>query len=448
MTDSYDYLVIGAGSGGIASARRAAEYGAKVAIIEAGPLGGTCVNVGCVPKKVMWNAASIADGLTMAPAYGFTVGATAFDWAEVKNRRDAYISRLNDIYLTNLEKSGVEIIQGWAKITGENHVTVDDRKIFAPRILVATGGKPSIPDIPGTELCLTSDGFFELDALPASVTVVGSGYIAVEFAGLLNALGSKVTLAIRRQSVLREFDASLGAALMTQMQTDGITVATDFTPTAVHDSEKGLTITAESGLSISDQEQIILAIGRRPNSDNLGLENRLLAMTPKGYIVTDEYQNTSQKGIFAVGDVTGQAALTPVAIAAGRRLADRLFDNQANRKLDYDNIPSVIFSHPPIGTVGLSEQAAREKYGDRIKVYTSEFTDMYFALGDHKPRTLCKLITAGNQERVVGCHVIGRGADEMIQGFAVAVKMGATKTQFDDTVAIHPTASEEMVLMR
>ena len=448
MTEKYDYLVIGAGSGGIASARRAAEHGAKVAIIEAGPLGGTCVNVGCVPKKVMWNAASVADSLAMASAYGFTVDVSEFNWAAVKNSRDAYISRLNDIYLTNLEKSGVEIIRGWAQISGENHVTVDGEKIFADKILVATGGKPSVPEIPGADLCLTSDGFFELDSLPASVTVVGSGYIAVEFAGLLNALGSTVTLAIRRQSVLREFDTNLGAALMAQMQADGITIETNFTPAEVSRSAAGLTLTAESGVSIAGQEQVILAIGRQPNTDNLGLENRLLAMTPKGFIVTDEYQNTSQKGIFAVGDVTGQAALTPVAIAAGRRLADRLFDGQSNRKLDYDNIPSVIFSHPPIGTVGLSEAAAREKYGERVKVYTSEFTDMYFALGEHKPRTLCKLITAGDQERVVGCHVIGRGADEMVQGFAVAIKSGATKTHFDDTVAIHPTASEEMVLMR
>ena len=232
------------------------------------------------------------------------------------------------------------------------------------------------------------------------------------------------------------------------MQADGITIRQGFVPSELVRTEQGLTLSAEQGDPISDQTDIIWAIGRSPNSDNLGLENRLLATTPRGYIVTDEYQNTSHRSIYAVGDVTGQAALTPVAIQAGRRLADRLFNGQAGRKLDYTNIPSVIFSHPPIGTVGLSEADARERYGDRVKIYTSEFTDMYYAMGDHKPKTLCKLVTAGDQERVVGCHVIGRGADEMIQGFAVAVKMGATKEDFDNTVAIHPTASEEMVLMR
>ena len=448
MSEPYDYLVIGAGSGGMASARRAAEYGAKVGVIEAGPLGGTCVNVGCVPKKVMWNAASIADSLQAAAGYGFDVSASEFNWPQVKQQRDAYVTRLNNIYATNLDNSGIELIRGWAKITGEHTVQVGDQTLHCKHMLVATGGKPSMPDIPGVELAITSDGFFELEQLPASVTVVGSGYIAVEFAGMLNALGSKVTLAIRKDAVLREFDADLGGLLMQQMQADGITVETGFTPKQIEKTESGLTLSSENGTAISDQETIILAIGRVPNSDNLGLENRLLAMTPRGFIVTDEYQNTSHRHIYAVGDVTGQVALTPVAIAAGRRLADRLFDDQKNRQLDYSNIPSVIFSHPPIGSVGLSESQARDKFGDNIKVYKSEFTDMYYAMGDHKPKTLCKLITSGDKERVVGCHVIGRGADEMMQGFAVAIKMGATKTDFDNTVAIHPSASEEMVLMR
>jgi len=448
MTDHFDYLVIGAGSGGIASARRAAEYGAKVAIVEAGPLGGTCVNVGCVPKKVMWNAGSIADALSTAPDYGFAVEKPGFNWPAVKQQRDAYIERLNGIYLTNLNNSGVEIIHGWATITGEHSVKVEDRKLSCDHMLVATGSKPALPDIPGVDLGITSDGFFELEELPGKVTVVGSGYIAVEFAGMLNALGSDVTLTIRRESVLREFDASLSEILMQQMQADGINVRVDFVPTELAANADGLTLSAHDGEQVSNQDLVIWAIGRSPNSDNLGLENRLLATTPRGYIVTDEYQNTSHRSIYAVGDVTGQMALTPVAIAAGRRLADRLFDGQAHSKLDYSNIPSVIFSHPPIGTVGMSEAQAREHYSDRVKIYTSEFTDMYYSLGEHKPKTLCKLVTAGDKERVVGCHVIGRGADEMIQGFAVAVKMGATKADFDNTVAIHPTAGEEMVLMR
>ena len=448
MTDHFDYLVIGAGSGGIASARRAAEYGAKVAIVEAGPLGGTCVNVGCVPKKVMWNAASISEALSTAPGYGFSVDKPAFNWSQVKQQRDAYVARLNEIYLTNLNNSKVEIIQGWATIRGEHDVAVGDHKLTCDHMLVATGGKPTLPDIPGAELGITSDGFFELETLPGKITVVGSGYIAVEFAGMLNALGSKVTLAIRRDAVLREFDTALGDRLFEQMQTDGITIHQGFVPTELVKTNSGLTLRAHSGDEINDQDDVIWAIGRSPNTNNLGLENRLLATTSRGYIVTDEYQNTSHRSIYAVGDVTGQAALTPVAIQAGRRLADRLFDGQAGRKLDYTNIPSVIFSHPPIGTVGLSETQARERFGDGVKIYTSEFTDMYYAMGDHKPKTLCKLVTAGKQARVVGCHVVGRGADEMIQGFAVAIKMGATKEDFDNTVAIHPTAGEEMVLMR
>ncbi|MEL0083830.1 MAG: FAD-dependent oxidoreductase, partial [Gammaproteobacteria bacterium] len=321
MTDHFDYLVIGAGSGGIASARRAAEHGAKVGIIEAGPLGGTCVNVGCVPKKVMWNAAGIADALAGAPDYGFDIESPAFNWAQVKQRRDAYIARLNDIYLTNLNNSGVEIISGWATLTNQHKVKVGDRQFTCDHMLVATGGKPSLPDIPGVDLGITSDGFFELETLPEKVTVVGSGYIAVEFAGMLNALGSEVTLAIRREAILREFDTSLGQQLMEQMQQDGIRICTDFVPNELSADSDGLTLSAHDGTEITDQELVIWAIGRTPNTDNLGLENRLLATTPRGYIVTDEYQNTSQRTIYAVGDVTGQAALTPAAIAAGRPLA-------------------------------------------------------------------------------------------------------------------------------
>jgi glutathione reductase (NADPH) len=396
----------------------------------------------------MWNAAGIADALASAPDYGFALEKPTFNWPQVKQQRDAYISRLNEIYLTNLNNSGVEIIQGWATIINERSVKVDDRTLTYDHLLVATGGKPVVPDIPGADLGITSDGFFELEALPGKITVVGSGYIAVEFAGLLNALGSEVTLTIRRDAVLREFDADLGSHLMQQMQADGITVLCDFVPTELAANSDGLTLAAHDGQQVSDQDTVIWAIGRTPNTDQLGLESRLLATTPRGYIVTDEFQSTSQRNIYAVGDVTGQAALTPVAIAAGRRLADRLFDGQRDSKLNYDNVPSVIFSHPPIGTVGMSEAKAREHYNNRVKIYTSEFADMYYAMGEHKPKSLCKLITAGDKERVVGCHVIGRGADEMIQGFAVAIKMGATKADFDNTVAIHPTAGEEMVLMR
>ncbi|XP_007447684.1 PREDICTED: glutathione reductase, mitochondrial isoform X4 [Lipotes vexillifer] len=376
----YDYLVIGGGSGGLASARRAAELGARAAVVESHKLGGTCVNVGCVPKKVMWNTAFHSEFMHDRVDYGFQSCEGKFSWRVIKEKRDAYVSRLNTIYQNNLIKSHIEIIRGHAVFTCDAQPTVEvnGEKYTAPHILIATGGVPSLPQesqIPGASLGITSDGFFQLEELPSRSVIVGAGYIAVEIAGILSALGSKTSLMIR------------------------------------HDK----------GIQTDD----------------------------KGHILVDEFQNTNVKGVYAVGDVCGKALLTPVAIAAGRKLAHRLFECKEDSKLDYDNVPTVVFSHPPIGTVGLTEDEAIYKYGkENVKIYSTSFTPMYHAVTKRKTKCVMKMVCANKEEKVVGIHMQGIGCDEMLQGFAVAVKMGATKSDFDNTVAIHPTSSEELVTLR
>ncbi|NOY17148.1 MAG: glutathione-disulfide reductase [Gammaproteobacteria bacterium] len=451
MKERYDLLVLGAGSGGIATARRAASYGARVAIIESGRLGGTCVNVGCVPKKVMWNAAALAHGLEMAADYGFDITRHGYDWSLMKKKRDAYIARLNGIYQRNLDLDNIKIFQGHGRLvdTGRIEVICENEKqlIEGKHILIATGGRPVVPDIPGAEYGITSDGFFELEDLPKRVVVIGAGYIAVELAGVLNMLGSRVTMMLRKEIFLRNFDASLRECLMEEMLNNGVNILGSTQVSCVEKSANGLIeIVSSNNQKISDNNCLIWAIGRRPNTENIGLDTVGLEVTKEGFIETDEYQNTSIQGIYAVGDITGRAALTPVAIAAGRHLAERLFNNQPKAKLDYNNIPSVIFSHPPIGTVGMTEGEAREYYGE-VKVHQSRYTNIVHALSNHKKRSSIKMITVGAREKVVGIHVIGEGADEMMQGFAVAIKMGACKSDLDGTVAIHPTASEELVLL-
>jgi len=450
MTTHFDYLVIGGGSGGIASVRRAAAHGARCAIIEGGRIGGTCVNVGCVPKKVMWNAASVAETLHFAADYGFDVTVNDFSWKTIKQSRDAYIERLNKIYDKNLAASGVQRINGWARFVDSKTVEANGERYSADHILVATGGTPVVPDIEGAELGITSDGFFELEDLPKNVAVIGGGYIAVELAGVLHALGARVTLLLRGETFLKNFDASLRDTLMEIMSQQGINVLTCIHMDRLQKEGDGsITLHSQDGNHVSGFDTVLWATGRRPLTDQLGLEQAGVAMDAGGYVETDEFQNTNVGNVYAVGDVTGRNALTPVAIAAGRRLADRLFNNQDQARLEYDNIASVIFSHPPIGTVGMSEDEAREVYGEgQVKTYQSRFTNMYYAVSENKIPTVMKLVTVGDQEKVVGCHVIGMQADEIIQGFAVAVKMGASKKDFDNTVAIHPTAGEELVTMR
>jgi len=449
MSHHFDLIAIGGGSGGIAVARRAAEYGMKCAVIEASRLGGTCVNVGCVPKKVMWHAAQLSHTLHDVPDYGFDAALTLIDWPQLKAGRDAYVERLNTIYARNLENSDVRMIAGHAEFSSKNSVTVAGETYSADHIVVACGGRPSIPDIAGAAHGITSDGFFELESLPRRVAIVGSGYIAVELAGVLNALGSEVTLLLRRQHVLGRFDVMLRETLLEQMQDDGINIVTGVDLSMIErDSDDTLILNADDGETFYGYDTLIWAIGRESRIDGLNLPVAGLVAGNSGFIQVDAFQNSDVPGVYAIGDVTEQVALTPVAIAAGRSLADRLFGGKQDARLDYTNIPSVVFSHPPIGTIGLSEDEARELYGDDVKIYQTRFVPMYYALTSRKQRSMMKLITVGATEKVVGCHIIGDGADEMLQGFAVAIKMGATKADFDNTVAIHPTSAEELVTMR
>lgn len=444
----YDYLAIGGGSGGIASANRASMYGQKCAIVEAKALGGTCVNVGCVPKKVMWFAGQIADAFKYAPDYGFNAELGEHCWKTLIDNREAYISRIHASYDNVLGKNNVDVIKGWATIVDKHTVQVDGRKITAKHILIATGGQPTIPEIPGKEHILDSDGFFALKEQPKKVVIVGAGYIAVELAGLLNALGSETHLIVRKADPLREFDDMIRETLVEEMEREGIKIHRHTQITGIQKENEQFVIQTNSNAELPAMDAVIYAIGRAPLTSGVGIENVGIELDARGYIVTDEYQNTSVDNIYAVGDNTGRAQLTPVAVAAGRRLSERLFNGKLNEKLDYENIPTVVFSHPAIGTIGLTEQQAKEKYGDTVKVYNSSFTAMYTAITQHRQPTKMKLICVGENEKVIGIHIIGLGADEMLQGFAVAVKMGATKQDFDNTVAIHPTSSEELVTLR
>ncbi|GAA5802321.1 hypothetical protein EDC94DRAFT_25066 [Helicostylum pulchrum] len=459
----YDYLVIGGGSGGLASARRASGiHGAKVALIEAQHrLGGTCVNVGCVPKKVMWNAASVAEALRDAKHYGFgDQEPVKFNWELMKEKRDAYVKRLNGIYERNLGNDKVDHIQGFASFVNENTVRIqtsesESIEVQAKKILIATGGHPLIPDIPGSNYGIDSDGFFDLEHQPKRVAVIGTGYIGVELAGIFNTLGTQTTIFSRTKQILRSFDNIIKDNLLKEMQSVGVNFAFDSKVNAlVRESEDGpITIQYESDGKPETLEVdcVVWAVGRLPNIKKLNLEAANVKINEKGYIIADPYQRTTQENVLALGDACGVAELTPVAIAAGRKLSDRLFGGEQfkDSKLDYENIPTVVFSHPTAGTIGYTEDEAREKFGtDNVKTYTSKFTNMYFSMLEHKEPTAYKLVCAGDDEKVVGVHILGRGSDEILQGFGVAVRMGATKANFDSCVAIHPTAAEELVTMR
>jgi len=449
MADDYDLLVIGGGSGGLACARRAASHGARAAVVEFDRLGGTCVNRGCVPKKVMWYAASLAHTLGDAPEYGFDLTVSGHDWATLAASRSAYIDRLNDIYARNLDKDGVEHIQGRARLADTHTVDVGGTHYRASRILIAVGGEPIVPDVPGAELGITSDGFFELQQCPERVAVVGAGYIAVELAGMLQGLGAQVSLIIRRDSVLRSFDADLQQATMDALAADGVQIVGATEAAGLKQQGDKITFVAHDDTRVENLDQVIWAIGRKPRTQMLGLDRAGVAVDERGHIPVSAYQDTNVDGIHALGDVCGHAELTPVAIAAGRKLADRLFGGEPDAHLDYANIPSVVFTHPPMGTVGASEADARRDYGDAaVQVYRTRFTPMYHALTAHKTPAVMKLVCVGDDEVIKGCHIFGHGADEMLQGFAVAVKMGARKADFDATVAIHPTSAEELVTLK
>lgn len=450
MSKHYDYIAIGGGSGGIASVNRAASYGKKCALIEAGDLGGTCVNVGCVPKKVMWYSAQIADAIQKYGSdYGFNSELKSFDWKKLIENRQAYIQRIHASYQSGLSKNQVDVIHGFATFVDHKTIEVNGETFTADHILIATGTQPSRPNIEGAEHGIDSNGFFELQELPKRTAIIGSGYIAVELAGVLNSLGSNVQLFIRKHLPLRSLDKFLGETLLESMRSDHIQVHTQATPVKVSKLEdQSLLLQLEDGTQhIIDC--LIWAIGREPNTKALKLERTHIQLDDSGYIQVDQFQNTSQSGLYAVGDITGKAELTPVAVAAGRKLSERLFNGKSEEYLNYENIPTVVFSHPPIGTVGLTEEQAIAQFGqDQIKVYSSSFTSMYTAVTQHRQVSKMKLICAGTEEKIIGIHGIGYGMDEILQGFAVALKMGATKKDFDDTVAIHPTSAEEFVTMR
>ncbi|WP_233118045.1 glutathione-disulfide reductase [Aggregatibacter actinomycetemcomitans] len=456
MSRHYDYLAIGGGSGGIASINRAASYGKKCAIIEAKHLGGTCVNMGCVPKKVMFYGAQIAEAINhYALDYGFDVEVKKFDFAKLVESRQAYIDRIHTSYNNVLAKNNVDVIHGFAKFVNKNTVEVtladgSTEQVTADHILIATGGRPSHPPVKGVEYGIDSDRVFALNALPKRVAIIGAGYIAVELAGVFNSLGSDTHLVVRRHAPMRNQDPLIVETLVEVLEQDGIHLHKHTTvQEVIKNADGSLTVKFDhDGEIIVDC--LVWTIGRDPATDKIGLENIGVETNDRGFIKVDKYQNTNVPGIYAVGDIIdGGIELTPVAVAAGRRLSERLFNNKPNEYLDYNLVPTVVFSHPPIGTVGLTEPQAIEQYGaENVKVYKSSFTPMYSAVTQRRQPCRMKLVCAGKEEKIVGLHGIGFGVDEMIQGFAVAIKMGATKADFDNTVAIHPTGSEEFVTMR
>jgi len=451
MTHEFDYdlISLGAGSGGLSVVERAASYGQRCAVVERGKVGGTCVNVGCVPKKIMWFGANLAELIEDAEGFGYDLTRNGFDWSKLIARREKYIDGINSWYHGYLKELGIDEIDGEASFVDAHTIVVNGKQYSARDIVIATGTVPSLPDIPGIENAITSDGFFALEQQPERIAIVGSGYIAVELAGVLSALGSKVSLFLRKDRVLGDFDSLLQSTLLERLGQSGIELRIRCQVTSIKRSANDkLELQDSHGVGMEDVDQVIYAIGRHAELATLQLDNAGVATTDNGFIESDLYQRTNQPNIFALGDITGRAALTPVAIAAGRRLADRLYDAQSDRHLDYELIPTVVFSHPPIATIGATEEAARAEFGDRIRVYQTRFTAMFNSISGHDVPTAMKLVCLDDEEKVIGCHMIGPAVDEMLQGFAVAIRMGACKKDFDDTIAIHPTSSEELVTMR
>ncbi|MBO9883104.1 glutathione-disulfide reductase [Xanthomonas sp. D-109] len=446
----YDLLVLGGGSGGLATAFRAASHGARVAILEPSALGGTCVNVGCVPKKAMWLAADLVERIDLARSVGFAIPEATLSWAELVAHRQGYIGNIHASYRRRLDADGVVLIPRRGRLVDAHTLECDDGvRVSAQHVVIATGAHAARPDIEGAELGLVSDDFFNLCEAPPRVAIVGGGYIAVELAGLLQALGSRVELYVQGERLLERFDAELARQLADNLRHQGVRLHFGYRASALRRSDDGLCVVDAQGRSGETVDKVFFAIGRRPNTRDLGLEALGVRLGDKHEIVVDDYQNTDVPGLYAIGDVAGKVGLTPVAIAAGRKLMDRVFGDRPQARLDYENVPSVVFSHPPLGQVGLGEEQARARYGtDAVTVYRSNFRPMLQALADSPQRSLFKLVCVGADERVVGVHLLGDGADEILQGFAVALKLGVTKQQLEDTVAIHPTSAEEVVLMR
>ena len=451
MNYDFDLFVIGAGSGGVASARRAAEYGAKVGIAEFDSLGGTCVNRGCVPKKLMVYASHFPETFQAASGYGWTVGETSFDWQKMITAVNNEVNRLAGVYQRLLDKSGVKIFRGYGSFIDEHTVAIGDEKVTAEKILIAVGGKPVKPDsIPGIEHAITSREIFHVQKQPQHIVVLGGGYIGTEFACILKGLGSKVTQVIRGDKILRGFDEDIRSEIQDQMISHGVEIKNKVSDLAIAKTGAGLEISftrdGQKETLVADSVSLA-ATGRKPRLEKLGLENTQVE-TKNGAVAVDEYNKTSVDHIYAVGDCTARIELTPVAIKEGRAFADTHFGGQS-KQMAYDNVPTAIFTTPEAATVGMTETEARARYGsDAIKVYRSRFRPMYYSLPDMQVKTLMKLIVDINTDKVLGAHMVGDAAAEIIQGIAIAVKMGATKAQFDATVAIHPSSAEEFVTMR
>ncbi len=452
MSDSvqaFDLIVLGGGSGGLAVAERAVAYGARVALIEPAALGGTCVNLGCVPKKVMWYAANFAHARHEAEGWGFAPADATVNFAALVDGRNRFVDNIRQFWSGYAERLGITVLKGRGVLTSPTSVAVDGKEYSAPHIVLSTGGHPFVPPVPGAELGITSDGFFDLTQQPRRVAVIGGGYIGVELAGVLKALGSEVTLLDLLETIIAPFDGLLREVATENLKALGVEMHLPFKVQALTQTEAGKFIAGQAGQTLGPFDEIIWAVGRAPNTRGIGLEAAGVTVERNGIVPTDAYQNTNVPSIFAIGDITGRAPLTPVAIAAGRQLAERLFNGKTDAKLDYRDIPTVVFAHPPIGTVGMTEEAARAEYGDAaITIYETQFTPMRYALSAQGFTTAMKLVCLGKHERVIGLHLIGDGVDEMLQGFAVAVKAGLTKADFDATVAIHPTASEELVTLK
>ena len=446
MPYDFDLFVIGAGSGGVRAARFAAGYGARVAVAESRYLGGTCVNVGCVPKKLLVYGAHFADDFEQAEGFGWSLGEAKFDWATLIGNKNREIQRLNGIYRNLLVNSGVTLLESHARIVDAHTVEVDGQRFSAANILVATGGWPQIPDIPGKELVTSSNEAFYLKELPKRVLVVGGGYIAVEFASIFHGMGAQTSLLYRGELFLRGFDGAVRQHLKAELEKKGLDLQFNSDIVRIDRHEDGLLATLKDGRQLQ-ADCVFYATGRQPMLDNLGLENTAVELTDKGFIKVNDNFETREPSILAIGDVIGRVQLTPVALSEGMAVARRLFKPDEYRPVDYATIPTAVFSLPNIGTVGLSEEDARSQ-GYKVKVFESRFRPMKLTLTDNQERTLMKLVVDEQTDRVLGCHMVGPEAGEIIQGLAVALKAGATKRVFDDTLGIHPTAAEEFVTMR
>ena len=447
MAYDFDLYVIGAGSGGVRAARFAAGFGAKVAVAESRYLGGTCVNVGCVPKKLLVYGAHYAEDFEQASAYGWTAGEASFDWATLIANKDREINRLNGIYRNLLVNSGVTLHEGHARISGPHEVEINGQRYTAEHIMIATGGWPVIPDIPGREHAISSNEAFFLKTLPKRMLVVGGGYIAVEFAGIFHGMGAQTSLLYRGDLFLRGFDGAVRKHLAEELQRRGLDLQFNADIQRIDKEADGsLKVTLKDGRTLST-DCVFYATGRRPMLDNLGLENTGVKLDEKGFVQVNEKYETTEPSILAIGDVIGRVQLTPVALAEGMAVARRLFKPEQYRLVDYRMIPTAVFSLPNIGTVGLTEEQAREE-GHEVQIFESRFRPMKLTLTDCQERTLMKLVVDASTDKVLGCHMVGPDAGEIVQGLAIALKAGATKRDFDETIGVHPTAAEEFVTMR